>query len=268
MNMTLPIDLVLVRHGQSEGNLAKRLTEAGEHDSYDRVFAGRHTRSFRLTDKGRDQAKRTGLWIRKEFGHFDRAYVSEYVRAMETAAFLEIPNVLWNRNFYLSERDWGDIDRCIETERENKFGDALRMRDIEPFYWRPSNGESLAELCLRLDRVLDTLHRGCSDKQVIIVCHGEVMWAFRVLLERMSQQRFKELHLSKDPMDRLHNCQILHYSRRNPETGELGMYADWMRMIRPVADPPYVFPWRKIERKRYSGDDLWQIVDEYPQVLK
>jgi len=51
--MTLPINLVLVRHGQSEGNLAKRRSEAGEHGDIDRVFANRHTSQLRLTRKKR-----------------------------------------------------------------------------------------------------------------------------------------------------------------------------------------------------------------------
>ena len=266
--MTLPLELVLVRHGQSEGNLAKRFSEAGEHGAFDRVFNGRHTRSFRLTDKGRAQAIGAGAWIRSEFGRFDRYFVSEYVRAIETAGLLGISDATWGRNFYLSERDWGELDRCSEEERARRFGDDLRMRDVEPFYWRPQNGESLAQMCLRLDRVLSTLHRECSDKRVILVCHGEVMWGFRVLLERMSQQRFKELHLSTDPMDRLHNCQIFHYARRNPETGELAAHANWMRTIRPADDPVWISPWQTIDRKRYTNVELLKLAKEYPAVLQ
>ena len=266
--MTLPLDIVLLRHGQSEGNLAKRLSEAGEHGAYDRVSKGRHTRGYRLTHKGRDQALRAGAWIRREFGQFDRYFASEYARAMETAALLGIPGAQWSRNFFLSERDWGDLDQCSEAEREERFGEALQMRDIEPFYWRPQNGESLAELSLRLDRVLGTLHRECSDKRVILVCHGEVMWTFRVLLERMPQQQFKELHLSKDPKVRVHNCQIIHYTRRDPQTGELHAHVGWMRTIRPVSDPVWISPWQRIERKRYSNEELLEIVEGYPRVLE
>lgn len=87
--MTLPLDLVLLRHGQSEGNLAKRYSEAGQHDIYDQTRKNRHTRSFRLTELGRKQASRAGLWLRDEFPGFDRYIVSEYARAMETATLLE-----------------------------------------------------------------------------------------------------------------------------------------------------------------------------------
>src|SRR3989338_3726543 len=97
--MTLPIDLVLVRHGQSEGNAAKRRSEAGDHSAFTKEFLNRHSASFRLTDKGCAQAQRAGEYIRKEFyGNgiiFDRFVTSEYIRAKETAGLLDLPNAQW-----------------------------------------------------------------------------------------------------------------------------------------------------------------------------
>ena len=43
-----------------------------------------------------------------------------------------------------------------------------------------------------------------TDKRVLMVCHGEVMWAFRVRLERMSQETYRELdrqRARKQPRD-------------------------------------------------------------------
>ncbi len=267
--MTLPIDLVLVRHGQSEGNKAKRLSEAGDHTAFERIFKNRHTRSFRLTESGRAQAERAGAWLRSEFGphFFDRCFTSEYARAMETAALLGIPQATWFTQPYLSERDWGDLDKYNEDERKDRFARELEMRGVEPFFWRPPNGETFMDLCLRLDRVLFTLHRECSDKRVILVCHGEVLWAFRVLVERLPQSAFKERHLSKNPDDRIHNCQVLHYTRRDPNTGELGRYANWVRMVRPTTNPVTDFGWQPIVRPRYTNEDLHAIVEQYPAVL-
>jgi NAD+ kinase len=265
--MTMPIDLVLVRHGQSEGNKAKRLAERGDNSAYTDEFRNRHTSSFRLTEAGRNQAAKTGEWIRDNLGRFDKYFTSEYDRAMETAALLQIPGADWFASFYLGERDWGEIDLLSPEERQEKFGEALRRRDIEPFFWAPTNGESFAKLCLRIDRVLDTLHRECSDKRVIIVCHGEVMWAFRVLLERMPQRRFKELHLSKNQNDRIYNCQIIHYSRRDPESGKLDKYANWMRLVRPTATPVWNTGWTAIKRPTYSNEALLEIVSQSPALL-
>lgn len=270
--MSLPIDLILVRHGQSEGNAAKRLSEKGDHTAFTAIAKGRHSRSYRLSVLGKEQAITAGKWLVKEFSKdgviFDRFIVSEYTRAMETAALLGLPDAVWYRNFYLAERDWGDLETYSENERNKKFKDSLSMRLIEPFFWRPPNGESFAELCLRLDRVLNTLHRECEDKRVIIVCHGEVMRAFRVLLERMSQQRFKGLYLSKEKEDSVHNCEIIHYTRRNPKTKVIEDHANWLRRIRPTDLPVWDTGWQKIERPRYTNESLLEIVEQTPAILE
>ena len=272
--MTLPIDLVLVRHGQSEGNLAKRRSEAGDHSAFTKEFRRRHSASFRLTIKGREQAQQAGEFLRKEFTGegiaFDRYYTSDYLRAMETAGGLELPNASWYRDFYLTERDWGELDIYPEDERERKFMVELRRRKVEPFFWKPPNGESFAELSLRIDRVLHTLHRECSDKRVIIVCHGEVMRAFQVRLERLSQERFKELVSSRNRDDRIYNCQILHYTRRYPFDKSLPVlpYAGWVRWIRPTGTSITSSDWREIKRPRYSNAELLEIVSRTPAMVE
>lgn len=258
--MALPIDLLLVRHGQSEGNAAKRQSENGDSSAFSPEFLERHNASFRLTDLGRNQAKAAGNFLATGFISqgvvFDRMYVSEYIRAKETAALLGLPDAEWLCDPYLTERDWGEIDTLPEHEREERFGEALRKRQVEPFFWRPPGGESFNDLGLRIDRFLDTLHRECSDKRVIVVCHGEVMRAFQVRLERLSQSRFRELVFSGRRHDRIHNCQINHYTRRNPANQKIVPYAGWVRWVRPADDPPEESDWTRIVRNKYSNEDL------------
>src|SRR3989344_4415667 len=178
--MTLPIDLVFVRHGESEGNLAKRRSEAGDHSAFTEEFRKRHTARFRLTEKGSHQAQQAGVWLQEEFGktlpYFDRCLVSEYERAKETAGILALPHAEWYVDYNLRERESGDFHALTEDGRQKQLAEALRARDAEPFYWRPKNGESFADLCGRLRDTLDTLHRECSEMRVLIVCHGEVKW--------------------------------------------------------------------------------------------
>lgn len=270
--MTLPIDLVLVRHGQSEGNAANRLSEAGDHDAFARVHLDRHSAGLRLTDKGREQARQAGEFLRREYfadgRGFDRYITSEYIRAMETAGLLGLPRAEWFTDFNLTERDWGDLDIASEEEREKKYGAELRRRQIEPFFWRPPGGESFAQLCLRVDRVLYTLHRECSEKRVLIVCHGEVMRAFQVRLERLPQARFKDLIFSPLPADGIYNCQVVHYTRRSPVDGTLYPYAEWVRWIRPTATPIEQTGWRRIMRQRYTNESLLEVVNRVPAMLR
>ena len=264
--MTMPINLVLVRHGESEGNFANKMSRKGDHSGFTDEFKERHSSLWRLTDKGIEQAKTAGRWIQDNLDfRFDRFYASEFLRAMETAAYICIPEARWYREFYLRERGWGQLDVMSDDERHARFADEMKRRKRDGFFWAPPGGESMADCCLRIDRNLDTLHRECSDKNVIIVCHGEVMTSFRVRLERMSQNRFYELSRSKNAFDKIHNCQILHYTRRNPKTGELSNNMNWFRSICPTDLKLSKNKWQLIKRPKFSNH---QLLFEVQKVLR
>lgn len=272
--MTLPIDLVLVRHGQSEGNLAKRLSEAGDHNAFTEEFRNRHSSSFHLTALGREQAGDGERFMRQlmrdEGIVFDRYVTSECIRAIETATIL-LPNAQWwYTEPYLTERNWGDMDICPEDERREKFGAELARRKVEPYFWQPPNGESFMQLCLRMDRVLDTLHRTRSKRPKIFVCHGEVMLALDVRITRMSQERFRELVFPERNEDRIYNCQIVHYTRRDPfhPTRPPLPYMGWKRWFRPTEKPVTTSGWQPIVRPRYSNAELLEIVNRTPAMVE
>lgn len=255
--MPMPRNLVLVRHGESEGNIANNRSKRGDDRLFTPEFKSRHSSLWRLTEKGRNQAEIARRWIKENIGPtFDRYYTSEYIRTMETAALLNFPDAQWFCEINLRERDWGDLELTTAQERETQHVRTLEKRKAQIFLWTPPNGESMASLCLRIYRVLDTLHRECADTNVIIVCHGEVMWGFRVCLERMSQEQYLLLDESKDPKDRVHNCQILQYSRINPRTNMLHPYLNWMRSVCPSDTTLSQNEWREITRKKYSNKEL------------
>ena len=54
------LELTLVRHGQSEGNLAYRRAGQGDDSLYDGAFMDRHSSLWRLTDRGRREARAAG----------------------------------------------------------------------------------------------------------------------------------------------------------------------------------------------------------------
>ena len=269
--MTMPIETIFVRHGESKGNVANRLSRQGDSSLFTEEFRARHSSNLRLSARGRDQAVIAGQWLKREFFNpygFDRHWVSTYIRAKETAGLLDLPDASWYEDFNLREREWGELDTMPDDERREKFSQAMAMQLTEPFLWRPLNGESIAELCLRERIVLDTLHRECSDKRVVIVCHGEVMWAYRVILERISPDRYKELDVSQDPFNRIHNCQILHYTRRNPTNGQIVPYPTWFRSVCPWDLSLSLNQWQEIKRPKYSNADLLKSVHRIPSILK
>jgi hypothetical protein len=122
----MPVDLVLIRHGESEGNLSDDLGKKGKKlgksemaEQLQSKIHGIHTSEWRLTDLGRHQAGRAGELVRREIlgqnggagvvGAFDTGFCSSYARAMETAACLAIPNTKcasrWKRRRNLSRHD-------------------------------------------------------------------------------------------------------------------------------------------------------------------
>lgn len=270
----MPIDLVLVRHGQSEGNLANQFSYAGDKRGFTEAFKARPSWAWRLTDKGIWQAEAAGEWIHanildkegNEFiKQFDRSYVSFFLRAMETAGHLGLGGH-WLQELYLRERDWGQLDVMSQQERWEDFNREMKRRERDGIFFAPPGGESMAQLCLRIDRVLHTLHRECSNMQVIIVCHAEVMRAFQLRLERMSLKRFTELMNSEVDTDKILNGGILHYTRRNPETGALGNYMGHVRSICPWDLTKSSNDWREIRRVNYTSAQLLAVVNEFPRI--
>jgi NAD+ kinase len=266
--MTMPIDLVLVRHGESEGNVARRFSVAGDNSVFTDEFCSRHNSRFRLTDRGREQARAAGSWLKQNFGEkFDRYLVSGYLRAMETAALLELPDALWYQDFYLRERDMGLFEIMSEDDKKRKHPEVYRQYEYDPFYWTPPNGESIAQLCLRIDRVLHTLHRECSEKRVIVVAHGLVMWAFIVRIERLTSAQYLERSQSRDLVHHIRNCQIVHYTRRDPDTDSLCNRADWVRSICPWDTANSATLWRKIERPSFTNEQLMEAAEVAPRIM-
>eukprot|EP01119_Soliformovum_irregulare_P005798 TRINITY_DN17547_c0_g1_i2.p1 TRINITY_DN17547_c0_g1~~TRINITY_DN17547_c0_g1_i2.p1 ORF type:complete len:320 (-),score=48.73 TRINITY_DN17547_c0_g1_i2:37-996(-) len=263
----LPIDITLVRHGESEGNWAQKHSKMGDDSYWSPEFMKRHTSKYRLTDNGRKQADIAGEWIRKNIGDtFDAYYVSEYARARETAAHLRLPSAKWFVEFYLREKDKGVLAGSSHAVRKDTHGDVLAHMKKDAFYVAPPGGESFAETCLRADWTMQ-IWRHMIGSRVIAVCHGNIMLAFRVRLEKMSLDVFRSLEASKDPKDKINFSQILHYTRRNPFTGEIADYPIYMKSVCPWDLSLSSNEWKPIVRPEYSNEDLLQEVNDIPQLV-
>jgi broad specificity phosphatase PhoE len=264
--MTMPLHFVLVRHGESEGNLVHRRSRDGDHRGFTDAFRRVHSSQYRLTALGRRQAAEAGAWIRANIGtHFHRYYVSEYIRALETAALLDLPDASWFKTPFLREREAGEFDALTEDEKQRDFARYMLARQNDSYFWKPPNGESMVDVCLRLHRFLDTVHRGHNDASVIVVCHAGVMLSFRVLLERLSQTRFNGIYNSRDPHDHIHNCQVLHYTRQNPaDATDVRSHSMWVRSVCPGDLTQSSNDWRPIVRARYSNAELLREAEAVP----
>jgi NAD+ kinase len=264
----MPATVVLVRHGETEGNVARELSKKGDKSLWSDEFRQRPGRLWRLTDLGIQQATAAGAWICKNVGkHFDRYITSEYPRAKETAGHLNLPDAKWEEEFYLRERHWGPLENLPEDERWDTYKDELEKRKADSFYWRPPHGESQAEVCERVDWVLYNLHQENAGGTVIVVCHEDVIWAVRARFEGFSQERWHEMRSSGDPRDRIHNGQVLIYDRRDPATGRLGPDYEWTRSVCPYDTGLSRNNWERIVRPTYTNEDLIRRVEAVPRLI-
>ena len=262
----MPIDLVLIRHGESEGNLAQERSQNGDQSDWKHGFGQRHTSHYRLTEFGRYQAQVAGQWIKKNISKtFDHYYCSGYIRAMETAALLKINRAKWDVDFYLRERDQGVLGGISRAERQQTYGDEIRRRDLDTFYWAAPGGESIANSCMRVDQVIRQLAESFSGFRVALVCHGNIMLAFRIRLERMKQQRFREL--LKNPQHKICNGHVLHYTRRDPENGEIHAHLSWVRSVCPWDLSLSSNDWCKIQPPLWSNEELLAEANQTPQIV-
>jgi len=145
----------------------------------------RHNSNYRLTDKGREQAKATGKWIKENISEsFDRYYCSEYVRAQETSALMDFQKAIWYSEFYLREQDRGILAGRSKQQRQSEYSELVQKLAKDAFFLAPPGGESVASACLRVDRIIQIWKNACAGQRIISVCHGNIMLAFKVRLER------------------------------------------------------------------------------------
>lgn len=268
--MTLPLNLVLVRHGESEGNVANRHSRKGDNHFFTAEHLARHSSSWRLTDRGTLQAKAAGRWLRENgHGTFERYYSSEYIRAVETAANLELPNASWRLEFNIRERDHGFADVIRADERAERFHEYDKQYAAHRFYAPLPEGETMATLCQRLKSgFLTQIKEGKPAGSVIAVSHSNVMWALRVILERWSARHYHEASVAEREDEKINNCQIIEYSRVDPrDSSHILPSMGWVRSVCPWDLGRSPNEWRAITRPRYSNSDLIALVNAHERLI-
>lgn len=258
ISMSMPLELVLVRHGESVGNAAIHDAKAGRPTP---PAASQHSsRLWVLNSIGEAQAEATGAWLRDHgLGSFDRYYCSPYVRAMQTAALLGLPDAAWWLEPLLRERDRGYEYVAGKDELASVFPHSARARHDDPFLWRPTAGESIPDVDLRLRGLLATLARELPDRRVLCVTHEDAMDALRFRLEKMTIDEWIDHNVhSVEPIP---NCGVLHYTRRDPrDPAQVLPKFGWVRLVNPGNGGG--FDWRPIVRRKFTNAELRKMVAE------
>ncbi len=273
-----PTDIFLVRHGESEGNAALRQFEKDKFSVFTTEFLNRHHSHFRLTDKGRAQCPVVGEWLKewlrkKKLPHFDEHFVSTHTRALETAALLNLPNAKWKTDFQLHERDTGLWGAIPDKKWQKRYDRSKRLGQNHHFYTPWPDGESIADVCNRLRNLVGALDReDVNQKRIIIVAHGDVMQAFRIIFEGILPDRYDELSKANLPDFRIGNGQIIHYTRVDPiDTAKpartLYDRFGWVRSINPWCPEYAGHDWRAIEQRRYSNAELLAMAERSSRLI-
>jgi broad specificity phosphatase PhoE len=213
MRQNWPERLYLVRHGQSQGNVARDAAdEAGLHEIDIEV----RDVDVPLSDLGIHQAEAAGRWF-ASLPRNERPEVilsSPYVRAKQTAEIICKQGALAGGptrtivDERLREREFGIFDRLTTIGIRDRFPEeAAHRRRLGKFYHRPPGGESWADVILRLRSAMNTINLHYCNKRVLIVCHQVVVLCFRYILESLDEETILRIDKQGDVL----NCGIAAY---------------------------------------------------------
>jgi broad specificity phosphatase PhoE len=212
----------LVRHGQSQGNVARDLADAaGDHE------IGIEVRDVDvpLSDLGFRQAEATGSWFASLPADQRPELIlsSPYIRARQTAEAICKAGALVGGpartiiDERLREREFGIFDRLTTVGIRERFPEEAAHRSrLGKFYHRPPGGESWADVILRLRSMLNTINLHYCDRRVLVVCHQVVVLCMRYILEELDEAQILDIDKQADVL----NCGICAYEF-TPDAGGL-----------------------------------------------
>jgi 2,3-bisphosphoglycerate-dependent phosphoglycerate mutase len=208
-----PSRLLLVRHGESAGNVARDAAHAA---GQARIDIADRDADVPLSSRGVDQSLALGQWIadRPLSERPEIVLSSPYRRALQTAelvaeagaALPDAPPAVVDER--LREREFGVLDRLTRSGIEQFYPEQAEIRArLGKFYHRPPGGESWCDVILRLRSLVDTLSLHYAGRRVMIVGHEVVVLCLRYLLEDLDEQRILAINKQGD----MANCGVTEY---------------------------------------------------------
>ena len=183
-----PKKIILVRHGESQGNINKN------------IYSEIPDYALELTNNGMEQAIEAGKKIIKIIGDTKTAfYVSPMWRTRMTfegiAQSFDKSNINYKEDPRLREQEWGHLQNVEEAKKVYSERDAYGI-----FYFRFQHGESGADVYDRLSDFMATMHRDFQKKDfpenVVLVTHG---LSIRLFIMRWFHLTVEEFEALKNP---------------------------------------------------------------------
>jgi broad specificity phosphatase PhoE len=182
--VSMPKRLILVRHGESEGNVDQE------------IYKSTADNALHLTAAGWKQAIGAGKRMKAIIGDESTYFItSPYARTRETfnglaQSFGGVDSLNWSEDPRLREQDFGnyqDPEKMKAWKKERK--------DFGTFYYRYPSGESPADVFDRVSSFMESLHRMWSEHPTradnyVLVIHGMTIQCFLMRWFKYSVDEF------------------------------------------------------------------------------
>lgn len=151
--------LFLIRHGQTDKNIANTLHKKGDEET--------------LNHKGKEQIIRTAIKLKSE--NITKVYCSNEIRAVESAKIIsEICGIAMETINGFEERNWGDYSGKPWSKIKSIL-DSMTLKGRH--LYTPPNGESWKDFETRLNETLNRIMCGHEKNNICVITHGGVIRA-------------------------------------------------------------------------------------------
>ncbi|MCC3281359.1 MULTISPECIES: histidine phosphatase family protein [Arthrobacter] len=174
-------ELILIRHGESAGNVAATLAQRTGAEVID---VGLRDPDVPLSPDGEAQAAALGAWLAgiAPDERPESVWCSPYLRARQTAEIAGLAPFRVDER--LRDRELGILDLLTSRGVAARYpAEAERKQWLGKFAYRPPGGESWADVALRLRSLLRDLDDGEDGRRVAVVCHDAVILLLRYVCE-------------------------------------------------------------------------------------
>jgi broad specificity phosphatase PhoE len=233
-------ELILVRHGESIGNVAR---EAAEVAASEVIEIGLRDADVPLSPLGQEQASALGRWLGAAAPDQRPTAVvsSPYLRARQTAqTALEAAGLPAEMRIdeRLRDRELGILDLLTTRGVEARFPEeAARRRWLGKFYYRPPGGESWADVAMRLRSALRDLDDATDGHRVLLVAHDAIVLLLRYICEGMDEAQVLGIARSQSVL----NASITRLRRDERGRWQLTVFNDATHLVAlgaPVTEHP------------------------------
>jgi len=185
--------VILIRHGESEANVAATAAEAAGREE---IAVQWRDADVPLTELGRHQGAAVGDGLRDALGTDvtdARLWSSPYRRAIETAELASGLGAQLTLDERLRDRELGILNALTLLGVERRLPlEFERRRWLGKFYYRPPGGESWADLALRIRSFVGDID-WTDDRPVVVFAHDAIVSVFLYVLLGLTESGLAEL---------------------------------------------------------------------------